>query len=102
MIDLEDQLIDGFEDWSLTFAYDINSSGWIVGVGSVAFENRAFLLIPLQTADLNQDGTVGAADLLSLLSAWGPCTDCRDCPADLDDDCNVGAGDLLLLLAQWG
>lgn len=102
MIDLEDQLIDGFEDWSLIFAYDINSSGWIVGVGSLAFENRAFLLIPLQTADLNQDGSVGVVDLLLLLAAWGPCQDCESCFAELDDDCNVGVSDLLLLLGQWG
>ena len=102
MINLEDQLIEGFEEWSLNLAYDINSSGWIVGVGRVAFENRAFLLIPLQTADLNQDGSVGVVDLLLLLAAWGTCQDCESCFAELDDDCNVGVSDLLLLLGQWG
>ncbi len=52
--------------------------------------------------DLNGDCTVGAADLLALLVAWGPCDDCADCPADLNYDCNVGAADLLILLVNWG
>ena len=52
--------------------------------------------------DLNGDGVVGAADLLILLASWGPCADCKDCPADLDGNCTVGASDLLILLANWG
>ena len=52
--------------------------------------------------DLNGDCTVGAADLLALLVAWGPCDDCGDCPADLNNDCSVGAADLLILLVNWG
>ncbi len=54
--------------------------------------------------DLTGDCTVGAADLLILLAAWGSCADpCPPfCPADLNEDCVVGAADLLLLLANWG
>lgn len=52
--------------------------------------------------DLDCDGVVGAADLLALLSMWGPCDDCNGCIADLDGDCIVGASDLLILLANWG
>ena len=52
--------------------------------------------------DLDCDGQVGAADLLALLSTWGPCDDCRECGADLDGDCTVGASDLLILLVNWG
>ena len=54
--------------------------------------------------DLNGDCTVGAADLLALLIAWGPCPDpCPpSCPADLNGDCIVGAADLLTLLINWG
>lgn len=52
--------------------------------------------------DLDGDGTVGASDLLSLLVAWGPCSDCADCDADLDGNCTVGASDLLILLSNWG
>lgn len=50
-------------------------------------------------ADLDDNGTVGASDLLALLSAWGPNP---DHPADLDGDGSVGASDLLILLANWG
>ncbi|MEE9128934.1 MAG: hypothetical protein V3T84_02880 [Phycisphaerales bacterium] len=52
--------------------------------------------------DLDGDGSVGASDLLILLVNWGPCGDCKDCPADLNDDCTVGAADLLILLVNWG
>lgn len=52
--------------------------------------------------DLNGDGTVGVADLLILLSAWGPCPDCEQCLADLNGDCTIGVADLLILLANWG
>ncbi|MEE8156263.1 MAG: FG-GAP repeat protein [Phycisphaerales bacterium] len=49
--------------------------------------------------DLDGSGSVGAADLLSLLASWGPC---EGCPADFDHDGAVGASDLLALLANWG
>ncbi len=49
--------------------------------------------------DLDADGSVGAADLLSLLVSWGPC---KGCPADFDGNGNVGASDLLALLVNWG
>ncbi len=49
--------------------------------------------------DLNGDGTVGAADLLSLLVQWG--TDPGG-PPDFDGDGTVGTSDLLQLLAAWG
>ncbi|MEE9131262.1 MAG: hypothetical protein V3T84_14675, partial [Phycisphaerales bacterium] len=49
--------------------------------------------------DLDDSGTVGASDLLSLLVSWGPC---KGCPADFDGDGTVGASDLLALLVNWG
>jgi len=52
--------------------------------------------------DLNGDGSVGVNDFLWLLSDWGPCGDCNNCPADFDGDCVVGVTDFLLLLANWG
>ncbi len=52
--------------------------------------------------DIDMNGTVGASDLLILLSNWGPCGDCEDCPAVLDGNCTVGVSDLLILLANWG
>jgi hypothetical protein len=53
-------------------------------------------------ADLNADRAVSTTDLLSLLSAWGPCNDEGCCLADLDIDDSVGTSDLLKLLANWG
>ena len=52
-------------------------------------------------ADINGDGSVGAADLLGLLADWGACPK-GCCLADLDLDGVVGAADLLILLANWG
>jgi hypothetical protein len=53
--------------------------------------------------DLDGDGSVGTADLLALLAAWGLCpTPPEPCPADLDADGSVGTADLLMLLAFWG
>ncbi|MEE9128868.1 MAG: S8 family serine peptidase [Phycisphaerales bacterium] len=49
--------------------------------------------------DLDDSGTVGAADLLGLLVAWGPNP---GHPADFDDDGIVDSFDLLALLTNWG
>lgn len=50
-------------------------------------------------ADLNGDGTVDAADLATMLGAWGPNP---GSPADLNDDGVVNAADLATLLGAWG
>jgi hypothetical protein len=55
---------------------------------------------PACIADLDTDGDVGFADLLAILSEWGPCP--PECPEDLDRSGDVGFGDLLLLLSAWG
>ncbi|MEE8156248.1 MAG: FG-GAP repeat protein [Phycisphaerales bacterium] len=49
--------------------------------------------------DLDDNGIVGASDLLSLLVQWG--SDPGG-PPDFDGDGNVGASDLLALLVNWG
>ncbi len=49
--------------------------------------------------DLDNNGVVGASDLLSLLASSGPC---KGCPADFDGNGTVGASDLLALLVNWG
>ncbi len=49
--------------------------------------------------DLDGDGTVGAADLATLLGAWGACG--TRCASDLDADGSVGVADLAILLAAW-
>jgi len=50
-------------------------------------------------ADLTGSGTVDSADLLQLLTAWGPCP---GCPEDLDGNDLVDSSDLLILLNAWG
>ena len=57
--------------------------------------------VPTMPGDIDRDNLVGIADLLALLSSWGPCSDCSSCDADLDGDCDIGIGDLLVLLANW-
>jgi hypothetical protein len=54
---------------------------------------------PPCNADLDDNGAVGASDLLILLVSWGPCA---ECPADFDGNGSVGASDLLVLLTGWG
>ena len=49
--------------------------------------------------DLDVSGAVDFNDLLSVLSAWGPCT---DCPADLDSSGMVDFTDLVTVLSAWG
>ncbi|MEE8154910.1 MAG: FG-GAP repeat protein [Phycisphaerales bacterium] len=50
--------------------------------------------------DVDNNGSVGASDLLLLLFYYG--MPCKDCPFDFDGDGNVGASDLLALLFHWG
>ena len=54
---------------------------------------------PVCPADLDQDGIIGFADLVVLLSNWGVCV---ACPADFDGDGVVGFIDLLVVLSGWG
>lgn len=55
---------------------------------------------PLAPGDLDGDGDVDFADVLTVIAAWGPCAGA--CPADLDGDGTVGFSDLLVLIANWG
>jgi len=49
--------------------------------------------------DLNGDGVVGVADLLSIIDAWGACSGCA---ADINDDGTVNVSDLLEVVGTWG
>ncbi len=54
-------------------------------------------------ADFVVNGAVDFDDLLSLLSAWGPCPGGGDpCVQDLDGNGDVGFDDLLATLSAWG
>jgi hypothetical protein len=87
----------------------VNNAGQIAAVAQhlPSGQSGVAIMTPVTSAipgDLNGDGSVGVADLLILLAAWGPCDDCGpvECPADLNGDCTVGVADLLILLANWG
>ncbi|MCA9291887.1 MAG: hypothetical protein KDA25_12215 [Phycisphaerales bacterium] len=54
---------------------------------------------PMCPTDLTGDDFVDAADLASLLGAWGPNP---GHPADFDDSGDVGPSDLAVLLGAWG
>ncbi len=51
--------------------------------------------------DINEDGVIGFADLISMLENWGPCGG-GACPADLDGSGSVDFADLLQVLGAWG
>jgi glucose/arabinose dehydrogenase len=55
-----------------------------------------------EVADFNGDGLVGVADLLIMLSVWGPCRpEPEPCMPDLSLDGQVTVQDLLILLSRW-
>jgi ligand-binding sensor domain-containing protein len=51
--------------------------------------------------DINGDGNVDVADLVSLVLAWGPCSDPFDCPTDLNGDGTTDVADLVILVLNW-
>ena len=75
-------------------------SGWDaegeIGVYRIRLAGVEFIVCP---ADVNADGFVDFADLLRVLSAWGPCA---GCPEDIDETGFVDFDDLLIVLSTWG
>jgi len=60
-------------------------------------------------ADIVVSGNVNVADLLAVISAWGPCPgtcNVDPCPADIAPvachDCTVNVADLLTVISSWG
>ena len=64
------------------------------------FVCAAFNMPPRRVGDINESGTVDAADLTALLTAWGTVTATHR--ADLNADHIVNAADLGMLLSNWG
>ncbi|NNF44551.1 MAG: hypothetical protein HKN62_16190 [Phycisphaerales bacterium] len=65
-------------------------------------QDEIFQIVPTSgpcVADLDGSGDVGFADLIEVISDWGPCP---FCPADFDGDGVVGFIDLVVVLAAWG
>lgn len=52
--------------------------------------------------DYNGDNTVNVDDLLLVISNWGPCADCNNCPFDRYIDCEVGNTELVGVFTSWG
>lgn len=52
-------------------------------------------------SDINMDSTVGIADLLLLIDAWGNCPD-GYCSEDINQDSTINISDLLKLIDNWG
>ena len=50
-------------------------------------------------ADIDGDGLVSVADLLSVISFWGPCSGCSE---DIDASGTVDVADLLAVIGAWG
>jgi probable HAF family extracellular repeat protein len=88
--------------WELTHATAINEAGQIAGRGKLHGHDRAFVLTPIVSGDINADGRVDIDDLFMLLNAWGPCNPPPVlCPEDIDRDGDVDVDDLFTLVANW-
>jgi hypothetical protein len=73
---------------------DFDGDGDIDDADLTSFWSRATFV----RGDLDANGAVDAADLATMLSAWGA----QNSPADLDLDGAVAASDLATLLSAWG
>jgi hypothetical protein len=51
--------------------------------------------------DLSGNGMVDVADIIQLISDWGPCTD-TCCPSDLNRDGSVEVNDIIEIISSWG
>jgi hypothetical protein len=71
----------------------VNSGG--TGTLTVGCEPSA----PPCPSDLDGSGTVDAADLATVLGAWGSCAGCA---SDIDGNGTVDAADLATVLGSWG
>lgn len=90
----------------LASAMGVSADGTVIvgwGYSGFIFNQQAWVATLPATApcvgDVDGDGSVGAADLATLLGAWGKCSGCA---GDLDGDGAVGAADLAILLGAWG
>lgn len=52
------------------------------------------------TGDVNESGGVDVADLLNVITTWGPCT--AGCDADTNNDGQINVTDLLAVITNWG
>jgi len=57
------------------------------------------IMAPVCPADIDENGIVDVADLLTVIDSWGVC---NGCAADLNGDNAVNVTDLLTLIDAWG
>lgn len=95
-------LTDGLQ---LVFFADLRN-GALASIGQAVL--RIDLTPPTKCpADVTGDDTVGVADLLAVITAWGACagTCPPSCTGDIappGGDCTVGVADLLAVIGAWG
>jgi hypothetical protein len=88
------------DGWHALVAYDTTDTGLFVGSTSLP-SGRVF--VATRMTDINADLVVNAADLASLLSAWGAIASslCEPLAQDTNLDGLVDARDLAELLSDW-
>ena len=82
-----DRVVDGDSDKMATVIVDMGAYEFQAGAQSSCF------------GDIDGSGDVGFADILRVVSGWGPCA---GCPEDLDGSGAVGFSDILAILTAWG
>ncbi|MHC5115299.1 MAG: hypothetical protein ACYTGP_12825 [Planctomycetota bacterium] len=77
-----------------------------VNLDSVEDPLEGFFCLPVELGapdcpeDLSGNGQVDFADILVIISAWGPCP--PDCPEDLSGNGQVDFADILVVISAWG
>jgi hypothetical protein len=94
---------DELENILATTAVDYGNGGYDTTYGH-GFVNAKAALDAVDdgttcVGDVDGDGNVGVADLLSVVDQWGVC---GGCSGDIDGDGTVGVGDLLAIVDAWG
>ncbi len=85
------------------FIADGSAAGAVVEAGIDNFQVQELQCTLPCVADVTGDGSVNVADLLSVISAWGPCpAPPAACPADINSDAQVNVADLLGVISAWG
>ena len=90
--------ISASSGWFLSYGNGVNNDGRIVCNGAFEAHSTGCLLVPINPADLNEDGVVDTADLGILIGAFGLPVE----QADINGDGIVDTADLGLLIAAFG
>jgi probable HAF family extracellular repeat protein len=86
-------------NWTLTYARDISSNGWITGFGMIGGTTHGFVLKPALPGDATLDGTVNIADLSKVLTNYDKTGAWAD--GDFNGDGTVNISDLSNVLTNY-